>query len=595
MGKIGTKINKLFKYERQSVTRTVRLVIWALLIFFLIAFAFAFISTTERTEKDYESRQSETIINNTSSSIEANIDNYTDISRLLLLNETVTKYLKAIYPDVGLHNDARFGVMDVLNVCRNLDSVVIIRNDYNFMNTGRGLYDIKQDELTSSEWKEKIVKEKGGALVLMNGGGTFYRKDGAPIISIARAFYDIHTQKHIGYMLINFTTGMLDRLITYQNRSSVCIISTDGEYLAGNEELCQYMSDEFKTNNISHKTVGLWFNHRMISGKTMENLPIVIICETKASTQAMPTEFIISFIILMVTFLASIFFTRNFMLRNFTTPIVNLSDAMEKTKESGWIERVSIDPPNNEIGILADSYNSMIDYMNDLFKQLLENEQEIQRAEMSVLHEQIKPHFLYNSLECINCMAMDEGATNVQKAIATLGNFYRNSLSKGSREIPLSREIRIVQDYLYLQRLRYGDVLIDEYHLDERTLDLVVPKLILQPLVENSIYHGIRLKGEEGIISITSRLMDDGLHLYVYDTGIGMDEETINKVLSKDEPIVDNPSTNVLSGFGLKGTIQRLRYYCGSDNAVKIRSELGEYTEIEITVPVKNVEQNKND
>lgn len=283
------------------------------------------------------------------------------------------------------------------------------------------------------------------------------------------------------------------------------------------------------------------------------------------------------------------------MLRNFTTPIVNLSDAMEKTKESGWIERVSIDPPNNEIGILADSYNSMIDYMNDLFKQLLENEQEIQRAEMSVLHEQIKPHFLYNSLECINCMAMDEGATNVQKAIATLGNFYRNSLSKGSREIPLSREIRIVQDYLYLQRLRYGDVLIDEYHLDERTLDLVVPKLILQPLVENSIYHGIRLKGEEGIISITSRLMDDGLHLYVYDTGIGMDEETINKVLSKDEPIIDNPSTNVLSGFGLKGTIQRLRYYCGSDNAVKIRSELGEYTEIEITVPVKNVEQNKND
>lgn len=594
MKNVSELISKLFKRERESVTQTVKLVIWMLLLFFLVSFAFAIISITMRTEADYESRQSETIINNTKASIEANIDNYADISRLLLLNDNVTKYLKAIYPDKGLHNDARFGVMDVLNVCRNLDSVVIIRNDYNFVNTGRGIYEVNKEMLISDEWKNSILEHRGGVRILMNGGGVLFRKDGAQLISIARAFFDIYTQKQIGYMLINFSTGMLDRVITSQNKSKICIMSTDGVFLAGNEELSKYMSEEYQTSSIAHKSEGFWFNHKMISGVKMDRIPIVIICETEASTSAIPFEVVISIIILMSTSLLSIFFTRNFMLKNFTTPIVGLTDAMEKTKESGWIEKVDIETPNNEIGILADSYNSMIDYMNDLFKQVLQNEQEIQKAEMSVLQEQIKPHFLYNSLECINCMAMDEGAASVQKAIATLGNFYRNSLSKGSREIPLSREIRIVQDYLYLQRLRYGDVLKDEYHIDENTSNLVVPKLILQPLVENSIYHGIRLKGEEGIIRITSRIIDDELHIIVYDTGVGMDENAIIKVLDKNEPSGNSPSGGALSGFGLKGTIQRLRIYSGSDDVVSIRSELGEYTEIEIIIPVKMME-NKDD
>ena len=200
---------------------------------------------------------------------------------------------------------------------------------------------------------------------------------------------------------------------------------------------------------------------------------------------------------------------------------------------------------------------------------------------MRVLQEQIKPHFLYNSIETIGFMALDAGAPGVHDALETLGSFYRNFLSKGDREIPLSREIWIVKDYLALQKLRYGDVIEDEYDIAEDTLSLVVPKLILQPIVENSIYHGIRQKGESGIIKISSRLKDGVLHLSVRDTGVGMSSQQIEELLSKEHKNKEDPSSE---SFGLWGTIERVRLFCGEDDIVTINSEVGEYTEIEFMI-----------
>ena len=293
-------------------------------------------------------------------------------------------------------------------------------------------------------------------------------------------------------------------------------------------------------------------------------------------------------LILFVTFAASLSFAAVFISRNITHPIYSLSAEMEKTKESGWLKKIDAEMPQNELSMLKDSYNSIIDYLNDLFTKLIEQEKSVQKAEMRVLHEQIKPHFLYNSIETIGSMAMDAGASDVHSALETLGSFYRNFLSKGDREIPLSREINIVRDYLKLQKLRYGDIIEDVYDIPEDTEKYIIPKLILQPIVENSIYHGIRLTGEKGTISIKSRLIDGILHIYVRDTGVGMTEEQIEKLLSRDgERKTGEPDPS--ESFGLWGTIQRIRYFCGTDDVVKIRSAVGEYTEIEFIIPKREI------
>ena len=256
---------------------------------------------------------------------------------------------------------------------------------------------------------------------------------------------------------------------------------------------------------------------------------------------------------------------------------------MDKNKQTGDLKKVNAQMPSDELEMLKDDYNSLIDHVNELIDTLIDKEKTLQRAEMRVLQEQIKPHFLYNSIETIGYMALDAGADKVHDALETLGSFYRNFLSKGDREIPLSREIWIVKDYLALQKLRYGDIMDDEYDIAEDTLQIVVPKLILQPLVENSIYHGIRQKGEKGIIKISSRLEDGELYLTVRDTGVGMSQEEIEDILSTE----NKADRSEADSFGLWGTIQRIRLFEGEEDIVKIESEIGEYTQIEFRIKAK--------
>lgn len=561
-------------------------IIAVLALVFLVAFLLAAYFTTTRSKRDYEVRVSENTIHNVVANIKANIDNYKDLSRLVMLNESVTVFLRAPKATAGLKNDARFGVMDVLNVCHNLDSVFIFRNDQDHMNNGRSIYNIDTERMSSEEWIDAIDSERGGAIVSINANNAIFRSDKAPIITIGRAIYDINTQKQTGILLLNFSTDMLKNIINSQGYSGVCILSPDGEYLAGREELKGYFAPQKLSTDIINESEGVLFDQAMISYVQMEGYPFVIICKTDVpSNSVVPGEYVFSFLLLMVAFVFTIVVTAYFVTKHFTRPVMNLANAMEETKESGWMKKVDVEMPDNEIGNLADSYNGMIEYLNDLFVRQRESEKEIQKAQIRVLQEQIKPHFLYNSLECINCMAMEAEAFDVQKAIETLGSFYRNSLSKGNREITLKREIGIIRDYMYLQRLRYGDDLKDDYDVAEETLDLFVPKLVLQPLVENSIYHGIRLKGEEGIIRISSWIENDELHLSVFDSGVGMSEESIKEVL-EIKTNDDEEASDELSGFGLRGTIKRIRYYAGNDDAVSIRSESGEYTEIEIKLPI---------
>jgi two-component system sensor histidine kinase YesM len=246
-----------------------------------------------------------------------------------------------------------------------------------------------------------------------------------------------------------------------------------------------------------------------------------------------------------------------------------------KSVNTGWLRRVSLPLANDEIGYLKDSYNDMLVELNELISELLDKEKSIQQAELEVLQEQIKPHFLYNTLDTIAYLALTEPAENVYEAVDTLGKFYRKFLSRGSREIPIKDEVEIVKDYLTLQRLRYGDIFEDVYEVDPELENIRVPKLILQPLVENSLYHGVRLKGEKCIIKIQVFEKEDKVHLVIYDTGIGMDQKRI-------EQIMEGKSQK---SFGFKGTIERIQYYFDQKDVVTVTSVVGEYTCVDIKIP----------
>lgn len=579
----------LFKKEiNVSLQRKTLSVFTLLLLFFISVFLLSAIIITKRSNDDIRNSTAKTSVNNVNSYISSSLKEYNYASRLIMVNDKVVHFLRAKAADKSMSYEARMGIYEITNMysdISHIDSVYVIRLDRDYANTGKGEYIIDD----KSPEKQRIIDARGSAVFAINCNGYIQKTDGVPMLTLSRAIYDISSQELVGILVMNIDASGFEEVLNIQQSSGMCIVDDNGHFLCGDADLSTYFDPSFVSEGLVQR-VGYKGSRTIVCGSSSVE-PLVIMYLGGHVRKALPLETIYALLLTLGAFILSIVILILFISRNITRPISQLDAAMERTKSSGWMERIDEDMPDNEIGRLSKSYNSMLDYLNELFIRLLEEEKNNQKAEMRVLQEQIKPHFLYNTLATISYLALEAKADNVADALETLGSFYRNFLSKGEREIPLRREIKISQDYLSLQKLRYGDIFTDEYDLDEDTLDCMVPKLILQPLVENSIYHGVRPKGEPCVIRISTKKTDSGISIKVYDSGVGMTKEQIDEVML---PSVED-SENMLSGFGLHGTLNRIRYFCDKEDVVCIRSVTGEFTEFELNLPWIGNYERKND
>ncbi len=570
--------------KKSSLSESLQRGILGLVLGVTISFLISTYFIVEREQRSYAVQEAESITKTLSSNINADIVKYMELSRIIMTEDRLVKFLRADGDsvDIGMINDARYGIMDVLNVTEGVDCVMVIREDLILATTNRFTYKFDNEVLGGDEWKKDICEAKGSAVVSLNSNGVAKKSDNRPFVTIGRAIYDIDSQKQKGIMLMNISPGIFDMMLSSLGYKNICIMGTDGTCLAGNSSIAGFYDSSFASDKITFKDVSVDGERMLLSGGRVGDYPIVLLRAAPFSTEGIPFRMVYVLLALLLIFMIMAFFVGNFIRKNITDPVLELSASMDKNKRSGDLKKIDVEMPSTELELLKGDYNSLIDHVNELIVTLIDKEKTLQKAQMRVLQEQIKPHFLYNSIETIGFLALDAGADKVHDALETLGSFYRNFLSKGDREIPLSREICIVKDYLALQKLRYGDIIEDEYDIAEDTMKLVVPKLILQPLVENSIYHGIRQKGEPGVIMIKSYIADGCLHLSVRDTGVGMSSEEITRVLSTENP--ENRSEE--ESFGLWGTIHRMRIFEGKDDIVRIESEIGEYTEVEFVLDV---------
>ncbi len=587
---IGNLWNKR-KYSKSLKQKTLFFYI-TLFGFFSIVFVASFSIVLRRTNVDYRQRASETAANNVVSTINSTIQNYNYISRLIMVNDRVVSFLKCEEADKSMSYEARMGMYEILNHYDNInhiESAYIFRNDGAYANTGKNEYII---DMEAEGW-QYILDADGGKTISINGNGIIRKKDGKPTLTFARAIKDIYSQELLGILVMNISSSCFNEIISIQKTTGMCVVDINGTYLCGDAEIAALFQPEYNSEDTIVKNIRF---HGKRAAFTVQkaNDALIVMCCTDTSATPLPIETLFAMLMTFCALLLTTSIYTLFVQNNITKPILALDVAIERTKAKGWLTRIEEEMPDDEIGRLAESYNSMIDYMNELFERLLQEEEDIRKAEMMVLYEQIKPHFLYNTLETIRYLAIQENAVQATDALETLGSFYRNFLSKGKREIPFRNELKIIQDYLALQKLRYADSFTDEYEIEEETLDYMVPKLILQPLVENSIYHGIKLKGEPCVIRITSKMSEDGLHIFIYDTGVGMSEEQIQKVLATEREGDEEAVRKSPSGFGLAGTIDRIRYYCNNIDVVNIRSEIGEYTEIELFIP-RNTQERRHE
>lgn len=233
---------------------------------------------------------------------------------------------------------------------------------------------------------------------------------------------------------------------------------------------------------------------------------------------------------------------------------------------------------NDEIGMFLRTFNRMAIRIKNLLRKVEEKESQKREYELALIQQQIKPHFLYNTLDIIYMLSEMDMKKETLKATKSLADFYRGTLSNGRQIISIQEEISALEDYLYIQNLKYSDVFEYSIEVDKDILKYNIMKLTLQPLVENAIYHGLKPRGRLGKLNIIGRSIENKIEIAVKDDGIGMREKAVSR-LNKSE------LGKKQQHFGLFSVKNRITLYFGDEAGLKIISKENEGTTIIITLP----------
>lgn len=524
------------------------------------------------------------------SNINSMISDISNDSKLILSNDEIQTALRNANSseNVKLLMPIKKFMAGIIEAMPDISSICIFDNyghKYD-VNDYPPLQSIKYSQMKRSQWYQDALHMQGYYVLKRSSEMKNIGGNNANVVSFIRIINDLNTQRPIGVLIISINGSRFENcykdiinkyetnisLLDRNNRSIVSRNHYPGVELSRLElQLPASREHSSVTKKINGKDYILSsvsmaeYGWRIISSIPFQEL-------SKESSQ-------FGFIALVVIIVNGILlFAGAILISNrITKPIKKLLKSM-KGMERGEFKRVNIKAGNDEIGKLQDGYNMMISEIQKLINRIINEQKVKRRAELNVLQAQIKPHFLYNTLDAMGYLALSGKCEEVYDALEALGNYYRTSLSKGSEVITVREEIDIVKNYLALQKLRYGEIFSDRYEVDERIYQCKILKLVLQPLVENALYHGIKPKGEHGNISVRAVLIEDSIVLSVEDDGVGMSPETL-------ELVANYRIDQNLTSLGLRETIERIRLFYGLDNVYDIESTKNVGTKITITIP----------
>ena len=287
--------------------------------------------------------------------------------------------------------------------------------------------------------------------------------------------------------------------------------------------------------------------------------------------------FILGLFILLASFLASIAFSKSI-----TGPVKNLVRQMKRAEEGDFTARVEVNG-SSEILSMKTGFNRMIEKIRELIDRVYEEQQKKKEAELQALQAQINPHFLYNTLNSIKWMAVLHNMQNISEMVTALNHLLYHSISKSGNIISIRNEIENLRNYVVIQKYRYNDKFEVHYEYDEELLEYKTLKLLLQPIVENSIFHGIENKKGTGNINIRIIKCNEIIKYIIEDDGIGIPQEILERINSHQPAVAGNRG---FTSIGISNVDERIKLYFGSEYGLTVHSILGEGTTVEITTPL---------
>ncbi|TXK73510.1 sensor histidine kinase [Paenibacillus sp. N3.4] len=461
---------------------------------------------------------------------------------------------------------------------------------------GSNLYmEQNKEAVASSEMVKQIDASSGTNMWFPMQRRNYLTHDSQEtVMTLGKRIVNIYTGQKLGILIVNIKESSLSAI--YQKIGSI----QDGGYFIANEqgivvssqhpeELLQEVSDPAMKEWIisSDSTSDLTsfqngkalvvsselpaFSWKLISMAPLESLT----ADTRKIT------LLIIFIGLVCLFFALL--GAGMLSQLIAKPIVGLTKHMKKVKE-GTLDLEFQVQSEDEIGLLASGFNAMIRRIQELLTNINFEQKKKREYELALIQAQIKPHFLYNTLDVIYTLSEMGRARDVQRTTKALADFYRVALSKGKETITLEEEVRNVKDYLSIQRIRYSDVFTFDFDIQNEVLSGLIPKLTIQPLVENAIYHGLKTKGSLGHLKVVGEIMDGKLKIAVRDDGVGISADRLQALTNKADSLEE------AVGYGLRNVNDRIQLYFGEEYGLHIESEEGQGTEVTLWLPFQSEE-----
>jgi len=465
--------------------------------------------------------------------------------------------------------------------------LIINENDHYISNE---MYRIARDPLTDEIWYKRAValpktiqlfSKPIGRNITTTGN---YSAD--EVVSIAKAITDPVTGKRLGVILIDLKLNIIKQVIeaiTLGKSGFLYIMDANGDVVYAPVNPVVYrVKNEWLTDPAHSIVRDIQGNSFQIIYKDSDytnwkTVGVFSLNETlKEVTNIRHYSMLIGGFTLVLAVAAAFFFTASI-----AKPLGKLRSLMKKAEEGDLSVRFN-SKYNDEIGQLGNSFNNMIQEISNLIDLVYEEQKRKREAELKTLQAQIKPHFLYNTLDTIQWMAQDHGAKDIFNIVGALANLFRIGLSKGKEMITVREELEHIKSYLTIQKARYEDRLNYEISYDENVLNHRVLKLILQPLVENAIYHGLNARRGGGTVTITAWLEDNKLYFCVADNGMGMTPEKLKEI----QALLSSGLEPATTGFGIFNVNERIRLSFGSEYGLSYTSVYGEGTKVEVRHPL---------
>ncbi len=466
----------------------------------------------------------------------------------------------------------------------------IYYNDYNSYKIGPIF--AEGEKIEGTEWFRKMQSADGGSFFIHKSEGvlSFPTRAEKNYISLVREICDQETYEHLAILLLTIDEETLQsyfREVSGPYESSFFIVDGAGNYIISPKE----MTHDWKRYLPETSMDGSGYEAVTVDGRKMicvyQNMEVedwILIGMMPMNEVGIHSSFP-SYLVVLITGLNLFFlFLCSAMLSKLIfSPLAKVVNHM-KLVEEGSFSRMDVDDRNNEINTLKRGFNQMMESMERLICRVKEEEKVIAKNELDIIQAQINPHFLYNTLDAVSALALINDNESCFKMTQALGSFYRNSLNSGRDIVSVKDEIACIKSYITILNIRYDDKILVSYDIEERIMSRQMLKLILQPVIENAVHHGIQEKGNSGHITIKGYQDENELIFIVNDDGCGMDEERI-------EAIMRGETQTGKSGFGLYSLIQRVSLYYQIDNPVLIHSEVGSGTEVTIRIGVLDGEK----